>query len=297
MSHKATNWAITQRGLTPAAKIVLWHLADCHNPAHGCFPSQAYLADACEMHRATVNRHLDNLESAGLIRREQVKDPTNQRQMSTRYYLNMDGPVSQNETRAVSQNMAEPCRKNEPSRVANCDTNLVREPLREPVRPPNPQGGLFGSEQIPEGITDPDVGDPAMKKETESESFDRFWAAYPKCKRKTDKPMARAVFSAILHGKQKGIGKTSAAPIIAGVEGYAASNPDQEYIPQPARWLRGARWEQTMPAVQAQQHDSWLPAAKRLVLSEIGTPAGLGQEARMALSNIRMVEPNWRPQA
>ncbi len=39
MSHRATNWAIQQRGLPPAAKLVLWHLCDRHNPDFGCFPS------------------------------------------------------------------------------------------------------------------------------------------------------------------------------------------------------------------------------------------------------------------
>ena len=41
MSHAATNWALKQKGLKPATKIVLLCLADCHNPQHGCFPSQA----------------------------------------------------------------------------------------------------------------------------------------------------------------------------------------------------------------------------------------------------------------
>ena len=45
MSHAATNWAIQQRGLKPATKIVLWFLCDRHNPDFGCFPTQARLAE------------------------------------------------------------------------------------------------------------------------------------------------------------------------------------------------------------------------------------------------------------
>ena len=48
MSHFATNWAILQRGLKPATKIVLWHLCDRHNPDFGCFPTQARLAADCD---------------------------------------------------------------------------------------------------------------------------------------------------------------------------------------------------------------------------------------------------------
>lgn len=87
MSHAATHWAIQQRGLAPATKLVLWFLADRHNPDFGCFPSQEQLARDCEMSRASVNRHLDELEARGLIRRERRVDPQTRRQLPTRYRL------------------------------------------------------------------------------------------------------------------------------------------------------------------------------------------------------------------
>lgn len=61
MSHKATLWAIEQRGLKPTTKIMLWHLCDRFNPDLGCFPSQARLAEDCEISRSTLNDHLDRL--------------------------------------------------------------------------------------------------------------------------------------------------------------------------------------------------------------------------------------------
>ena len=66
MSHKATVWAIEQRGLKPTTKIVLWHHCDRFNPDFGCFPSQARLAQDCEISRSTLNDHLDRLEAAKL---------------------------------------------------------------------------------------------------------------------------------------------------------------------------------------------------------------------------------------
>lgn len=142
MSHAATNWAIQQRGLKPATKIVLWHLADCHNPAYGCFPTQAYLAEACEMHRDTVNEHLAILEKRGLIRRERDVDPATRRQRPTRYHLLMEGekPVSETPTRPCGQPAKsddEPCRNSGGSRVGNSDTNLVKEPVRSPLKDPS----------------------------------------------------------------------------------------------------------------------------------------------------------------
>lgn len=90
MSHKATNWAILQRGLKPAAKIVLWHLCDRHNPDHGCFPKQETLARDCEMSRSTLNLHLKDLERRGLIRREQRRNPKTFQQEATRYKLGFE---------------------------------------------------------------------------------------------------------------------------------------------------------------------------------------------------------------
>lgn len=69
MSHAATNWALKQKGLKPATKIVLLCLADCHNPHMGCFPSHKTLAADAEMSERSVRDHLEILEAKGLIRR------------------------------------------------------------------------------------------------------------------------------------------------------------------------------------------------------------------------------------
>lgn len=98
MSHRATNWAFDQRGLKPSAKIVLLVLADCHNPEHGCFPTQAFLADACEMNRDTVNVQLALLEERGLIRRVRSIDPVSKRQRPTRYKLAFEADFGGNDS-------------------------------------------------------------------------------------------------------------------------------------------------------------------------------------------------------
>jgi len=146
MSHAATNWAITRRGLKPAARIVLWHLADCHNPKLGCFPSQEWLAEACEMSRSTVNLHLEKLEEAGLIRRAAGRCPETGKQLPTQYVLGFEiaeSPMESakpcpeighgQEAETVSENGAGPCPKNGDIRVRNSDSNPVREPVKEPV--------------------------------------------------------------------------------------------------------------------------------------------------------------------
>ena len=90
MSHAATNWAIQQRGLKPTTKIVLWHLCDRFNPDFGCFPTQDRLAHDCEIGRATLNRHLDELEARRLIKRVRIIDTKTGQQRPTRYLLGFE---------------------------------------------------------------------------------------------------------------------------------------------------------------------------------------------------------------
>jgi hypothetical protein len=143
MSHRATNWAIQQRGLAPATKLVLWHLCDRHNPDYGCFPSQDQLAADAEISRASLNVHLDKLEQAGLIRRERRHSEGAHRRQSTRYFLAFEPEFSaQAELPLAAENRPDPCPESRhgneqkpcpdfaKSHVQNLDTNPVS---KEPV--------------------------------------------------------------------------------------------------------------------------------------------------------------------
>ena len=68
MSHYMTALAMKQKGLKPAAKIVLYWIADHHNGETGqCNPSIKRLAECCEMSRRSVENHITALANAGLI--------------------------------------------------------------------------------------------------------------------------------------------------------------------------------------------------------------------------------------
>jgi hypothetical protein len=158
MSHAATNWAIQQRGLKPATKIVLWHLCDRHNPDFGCFPTQVRLAEDAEMSISSLNDHLKKLEALGLIRRIQCQDHRTKRRQATRYILGFEMANPQDPPPEIGDGLqgtdwerdAEPCPefgdgansefeadpspKNRQSHLRNSETNLVREPLKEPVK-------------------------------------------------------------------------------------------------------------------------------------------------------------------
>ncbi|WP_306147227.1 MULTISPECIES: helix-turn-helix domain-containing protein [unclassified Roseibium] len=153
MSHEATNWAIKQRGLSPAAKIVLWHLCDRYHPDHGCFPSQATLARDCEISESSLNNHLNALETAGLIARERRADQKTRKRRSTIYRLAFEEGFQAvekgsravenrepspefgdgNEAKTISKNGQKPSPNPGQNHLQNLETNPVREPVREPV--------------------------------------------------------------------------------------------------------------------------------------------------------------------
>ncbi len=135
MSHKATNWAIQQRGLMPATKLVLWHLCDRHNPDFGCFPSQDQLAADVEISRASLNTHLEKLETAGLIRRHRRHSEGTHRRKSTRYILGFEDDFGHEPCPESGHGKPQkPCPDFGKSHVQNLDTNLVREPVTTTAR-------------------------------------------------------------------------------------------------------------------------------------------------------------------
>jgi len=250
MSHKATNWAFSQRGLKPGPKLVLLCLADRHNPDMGCFPAQETLAEDAAVSRATLNRYLDELQALGLIHREARVNPRTKRQERTRYILGfeLDFPqdadqpcpelrhgtevehkpevesqsetrsVSQPETRPVSQNRPEPCLKIGESRVSNRDTN----PVREPVREPHAHACAHARDG---GVSEYDFG--------------AFWAAYPN--RVQRDAAERAWSDAVVAG-------ANPARLIVKARRYAASDKvARGYAKTPANWLRDGDWRDPQP--------------------------------------------------
>lgn len=118
MSHLATAWAIQQRGIDPATKLVLWWLADRHNKDTGrCDPSQEKLAEDCEMSRRSVNTHLKILEDKGIIERIQRSDLKTKRKISTFYRLFFENDNPQDVEKPCADIAHRPCAESGKSRV------------------------------------------------------------------------------------------------------------------------------------------------------------------------------------
>lgn len=95
MSHKASYWLATlpPDGITNGAFRVLFHLCDAHNdkrdPATACFPSQERLREVTGLSNSGLNKVLNDLERARLLRRRRTRAPDG-KQGPTYYILGCD---------------------------------------------------------------------------------------------------------------------------------------------------------------------------------------------------------------
>lgn len=175
MSHYMTALAMKQKGLKPAAKIVLYWLADHHNGETGmCFPSLKTLAKECEMDVATVKRHLVSLEQSGLIERNR-RQRENGSQTSTQYSLHLVEPLAQNA----------------PPPSAKCASPLAQK-------------------QPPLNLGNNNLGNELSKI---NDHFEDFWAAYPRkvAKGNARKAFAAAMKKATIEEISAGLNKQLAA--------------------------------------------------------------------------------------
>lgn len=138
MSHIATSWAVSIRGLTSGEFRVLLVLADCHNPSRGCFPSQSYLREACEMSNGALNSNLGKLAEKGLVERERRGNSATGGRASTRYILGFEKGLTPESGDKVNSGEPETRGGLTPeSGVVNSGGPEI-EPVREPVKRKEP---------------------------------------------------------------------------------------------------------------------------------------------------------------
>lgn len=266
MSHDATNWAIKQRGIKPALKVVLWNLCDRYHPDNGCFPSQETLANDCEVPRSTLNTYLDQLEGAGLILRIQRRKAGSQRQERTRYYFPFEPDFAAKLTEkpspetghgialAESRNDGEPSPENGESRVQNLDSNLVREPVKEPVNERERERGDEGEENPK-----------AMEKD-----FRKFFFGW-KTAISDSVPDARREWQKLTAEER------SAAMERSADYQETALSTGRKYLCSSATYLKEKRWEKlgekaTALPVAPERHNPYSRAWAALRMAELSKP-------------------------
>ena len=127
-------WAFGQQ-VDPPAKLVLLALADHANGQTGlCIPGQKLLAEQCSMSVRTVQRHLQTLESRGLIRRESRMRGQGRGRTSDRYYLGDQGDNPATTRQVTATNATNQDDQHDTVVVAEPEENRKKEPLADKPR-------------------------------------------------------------------------------------------------------------------------------------------------------------------
>ena len=144
--------------------------------------------------------------------------------------------IDTRDSKAVSQNQAKPCLKNGHSRVSNCDTNLVSEPVIEPVSTRQGASDLFSDNS--------ELKNQDQTNEQIESGFKEFWDdIWPRHERKAGRTDCLKVYKQACQGKHAKSEKISAADLNSATRRFVASVKDKQYLPGPLPWLRKPGWE------------------------------------------------------
>lgn len=205
MSFNTVPWAWSVDGITPTQKLVLMGLASYADERNSCFPGQQTLADRAGVSTRTVRRALDDLESQGLIRREQRRDQRGMR-TSDRYVLNVVKQQADRLSASESHRTSE-------TESPDIDDSLTGHPCPSNY-PENSKSELPVTPIVP--------------------TFDDFYSIYPL---KKSKDAARRAWDKAIKGESPEV-------IIAGAMRFASDPnlPEKKYIKHPSTWLNGGCW-------------------------------------------------------
>ena len=228
MSHKATSWLSEQTGLSASEFRVLFHLCDCHNPAKGCFPTQEYLIEKCEVSNGTLNNALNALEQRGFLKRIGRHDPETKKRRPTFYILGFDlgkpqEPSPEIGDGAISKKTAKPSPIFGKSHLQPTgDKPVIGTCNRTSKHAREENDDLFSE-------------NPTVEQKPK-DRFDDFWSVYPK---KAGKPAAQKAWA-------KAIKRADPQAIIDGARRYARSDAvERGFAKHPQGWLNDDRWNDT----------------------------------------------------
>ncbi|EIV9610940.1 helix-turn-helix domain-containing protein [Klebsiella pneumoniae] len=127
----------------PIRKLVLIKLADNANDSGECWPSYKHIADHCECSKSAARDHIDALISMGLLVKENRPGVKNGKgNASNLYCMKLDNPMPPKSIAPMpSESTGMPSESIAPMPCGGTRTSHSFEPVKEPIDPPNPQGG------------------------------------------------------------------------------------------------------------------------------------------------------------
>lgn len=211
MSNVVAGIVQRKRVGSPTRKAVLMYMAGCaSDDGSGVWASKANMARDLEMGRRTIQDAVDHLIKAGLIREVGQRECKNG--YTVEYAVDLHAVQALEGTRAGAAPVREP---------HTCDdrTSTRAGAAHEPVREPR-------------------INHPRNHKKNRQDQTDDFDAFWEECPRKVGKGAARKAYA-------KAVKQADPEAIQAGMIRHAreVAGKDPQYIPHPATWLNGERWD------------------------------------------------------
>ena len=181
------------------------------------------IAEALNVSRATIGRAVNELIEHGYLVREQSRGDGGM--FGSSDYIVMSEPLVKNDTTDDSPCVKTPHTVNTDNGVLtqHKKTNSSKKTIEDKEdNPPLP----------PKGASDP---------------FDEWWSTYPK---KVGKGQARTAFKRAL---KKTDPDTLNAKTVALAIYHQEAGTEKRFIPNPATWLNGERWDDEQPAINGER--------------------------------------------
>lgn len=191
--------------LSVNARVVYLALASRADDAGRCWPSRRTIAKDSGIALSTVSVALSELRGAGFVEWTQALAEDGTPCGASTYFLRPEG-VTATRTGVTA-------RETPPIREADTGVTATRTQKKTHMNKT-------------QRTTSSSMADA---------SFDEFWSAYP---RRVGKGQARKAWASAMK-------KTDASTIIAGAARFASSSAssDLKFVPYPATWLNGERWD------------------------------------------------------
>lgn len=199
------------RQLADSAKILYARVASLADREGYCWASNKYLAEVSGCGERTVSRLLSQLQALGFLKIEMVND-RQKKSVERRIFIGNMGCAG------VDKNGVPPRQKWRGGVAKNGEAlnNVDKERI---YIPPTPQGAC-------------------------ADLFERFWSAYPK---KRDKPRARKAWEKLAPDLE--LCRVMSAALAVQKKSEEWTREKGRFVPYPATWLNGRRWEDEMEPV------------------------------------------------
>ncbi len=215
MSNDALTWAFNLDGVKSGPKFVLVALADYADEANSCYPGVKKIARRTGISESSVRVHLDTLIELQLITEERRHGAGGYR-TSNRYHVNVGGVIDLTPDSDASDS---------PSAESHDDLAPDSDPPSAEIRRTvvNPQS------------VNPQIEPPVKTRARERlESFDEFWALYPR----------HAAKAAALTAFNRAIARTTVENIIESATRYRDDpNRDPAFTAHASTWLNRDSWD------------------------------------------------------